>query len=240
MRVDFHTHIGASLSLGLHVSPEEILRQMAEANVDRTVIFPFPSAAVADKAVNNWILEEARKRKVFYPFYYAPNDLTPLPEGRSFLGVKWHWVRGVSDCSSNYSVLRDPRLKVFVKTITSLRLPMIFEEEFDFTVRFAEMFPEVLLVIPHLGMLGGSPQSFLKAFRESENVYFDTSLSTSQTIKIFLEEVGPERILFGSDIPFGHMKTELNKILSLELEPKTLKMVVGGNALRLIGVKSIP
>jgi hypothetical protein len=54
-----------------------------------------------------------------------------------------------------------------------------------------------------------------------------------------LEEVGPERILFGSDIPFGHMKTELDKILSLGLEPKTLKLVVGENALRLIGIESI-
>ncbi|KYH38516.1 MAG: amidohydrolase [Candidatus Hecatellales archaeon B24] len=236
MRVDFHTHLGPSLSLGLQVSPEEILRQMAEAGVDRTVVFPFPSAAVADKAVNNWVLEEAGRRKVFYPFYYAPDDLAPPPEGKGFLGVKWHWVRGVSDCSSNYSVLEDPGLKGFVKAVASLRLPVIFEEEFNFTVRFVEKFPEVLLVVPHLGMLGGNPLSFLKAFKENENVCFDTSLASPQTIRAFIEEVGPERILFGSDIPFGHMKTELNKILSLELEPKALSLVTGGNALRLMGL----
>ena len=237
MRIDFHTHVGNSLSLGLYVSPEEILAQMAEAGVDRAVVFPFPSAAVADKSVNQWVREEAEKRRVLHPFYYAPDDLEPPPENGGFLGVKWHWVRGVSDCSSNYSVLADPALKTFAEAVANLRLPMTFEEEFDFTLQFVERFPGVLLVIPHLGMLGGNPQTFLKAFREYENVHFDTSLASPQTIKAFLEEVGPERVLFGSDIPFGRMKTELHKILSLELEPRSLELVTGGNALRLLKLK---
>lgn len=234
LKIDFHTHLGHSLSLGLNIPPEEILRQMAEADVERAVVFPFPSTAVADRSVNDWILRESEKRGVFYPFYYAPDDLEPPPEDKGFLGVKWHWVRGVSDHSSNYSVLQDPRLPKFVEAVAELRLPVIFEEEFEFTVRFVRNFPGVLLVIPHLGMLGGSPYSFLKAFQEEDNVYFDTSLSNPQILQAFIEEVGAERLLFGSDIPFGNMKTELGKILSLNLEDKALELITGGNAERLL------
>jgi len=237
LKIDFHTHLGPSLALGFTVTAEEILRQMAESGVDRAVVFPFPSAAVADNTMNQWILEEAERRKVFYPFYYAPDDLTPPPEGSPFLGVKWHWVRGISDQSSNYSVLEDPRLEGFAKSVGEKRLPVIFEEELEFTRRFVEMYPEVVLVVPHLGMLGGNPYDFLEAFKNRENVYFDTSLGNPQTIKLFIERLGAERVLFGSDIPFGHMKTELNKILRLELNRETLWKILGGNALRLMGLR---
>lgn len=236
MIIDFHTHLGPSLVLGISVTPEEILRQMSEAGVDRAVVFPFPSTAVSDPSIVEWVLGQAEHHSSFIPFYYAPDDLTP-PSNPRFRGVKWHWVRGVSDTKSNYSVLSDPRLEGFARTVAKLRLPVIFEEELEFTVRFVNLFPEVTLVIPHLGMLGGSPLAFLEKFKHEDNVYFDTSLAPSSTVKRFLEELGSHRLLFGSDIPFGYMKHEVEKLLSLQLSEEDKARVLGGNAVRLMGLE---
>jgi hypothetical protein len=55
-------------------------------------------------------------------------------------------------------------------------------------------------------MLGGNPIDFLQAFRGRENVYFDTALTSPDTVMRFIDKIGHERVLFGSDIPFGTME----------------------------------
>ena len=49
-----------------------------------------------------------------------------------------------------------------------------------------------------------------------------------------LGQVGAERVLFGSDIPFGDMKTELNKVLSLRIGDADKTLILSGNLKRLI------
>jgi predicted TIM-barrel fold metal-dependent hydrolase len=51
----------------------------------------------------------------------------------------------------------------------------------------------------------------------------------------FLELYGPERLLFGSDFPFGDPSGELEKVRSLGLSAADLELVLSGNILRLIG-----
>jgi len=45
--IDSHTHWGLSASLGFSVTTGELLRQAEQSGVDRIVIFPFPSQALA-------------------------------------------------------------------------------------------------------------------------------------------------------------------------------------------------
>jgi predicted TIM-barrel fold metal-dependent hydrolase len=52
----------------------------------------------------------------------------------------------------------------------------------------------------------------------------------------FLNEIGPERIIFGSDIPFGTMKRELNKILYLAAGDREKEMMLSENIKRLTSV----
>ena len=57
--IDSHTHWGPSVTMGIEVTTEEILRQAEQSGVNRIVIFPFPSMALADEEVNRKLLEEA-------------------------------------------------------------------------------------------------------------------------------------------------------------------------------------
>ena len=93
--------------------------------------------------------------------------------------------------------------------------PSFLRRSLAFTEIFVKRTKSLKLIIPHMGMLGGSPLDFPKFFEKYPNVYFDTSLASSEVVKRFIDTIGPERILFGSDIPFGTMKTELEKIFSL-------------------------
>jgi len=231
--IDSHTHWGPSVSLGTNVTTQELLQQAAQSGVEKIVIFPFPSMALSDQAINEELLEEASRVKKFIPYYYIPESLHPIPKGKGFYGGKWHWMRGIQDCSSNYQVLEDPRVNDFIEESEEIDLPIVFEEEFPFTEAFVKRTKNLKIIIPHMGMLGGNPLDFLKAFKERENVYFDSALASPGTVMKFVEKVGSERIIFGSDIPFGTMKWELGEILSLSVGDDEKEMILSKNIKKL-------
>lgn len=232
--IDSHTHWGPSVTMGMEVTSAELLRQAEQSGVGRIVIFPFPSQAIADEGINEQVLEEAVKDNTFIPYYYIPEDLRPIPKEKGFYGGKWHWTRGVQDCSSNYQVLDDPGLWGFIEASEEIDLPIVFEEELAFTEAFVRMTKSLKIIIPHLGLLGGNPLDFLETFKKRENCYFDTALADRDTIRRFVKVIGPERILFGSDIPFGQMKNELNKVLSLPIKDAEKELILSNNVKRLI------
>ncbi|OPY06441.1 MAG: Amidohydrolase [Syntrophus sp. PtaB.Bin001] len=238
--IDSHTHWGPSVSLGITVTTRELLKQAEESGVDRIVIFPFPSQALAYERINDELLAEAGRIPQFIPYYYIPDDLRPIPRNRGFFGGKWHWTRGIQDCSSQYDVLDDPLLPEFLEKSADIGLPLIVEEELEFTVALAKRSGKLNIIIPHLGMLGGNPLDFLAAFKKHEHVFFDTALAQPQTIRRFVQEVGAQRVLFGSDIPFGSMKNELHKVLSLSLSDREREAILGGNLRRLTGLAPCP
>jgi predicted TIM-barrel fold metal-dependent hydrolase len=232
---DSHTHWGPSITLGTNVTTEELLQQAEESGVERIVIFPFPSTAIEDERINDKVLELGKKDGKFIPYYYIPEDLRPIPVEKDFYGGKWHWVRGIQDCSSNYQVLDDPHLDHFIGASEAINLPIVFEEELAFTEAFVKRTKDLKIIIPHLGMLGGNPLDFLHTFKGRENVFFDTALAGTETIMRFIEKIGKERILFGSDIPFGTMKRELKKILSLSIGDDEKEWILSKNLKRLMG-----
>lgn len=234
--IDSHSHWGPSSSMGIDVTTGQLLHQQKESGVDYVIIIPFPSTAIENNAINVRILDESRRVDSFFPYHYIRENydtegFDPIPG--AYFGGKWHWMRGWQDSASNYSVLADPALAGLVQGIASTGKPVIFEEELKFTKTFADMFPEITLIIPHLGLLGGYPLDFLKAFRNNENVYFDTALGSRDMIFEFVRTIGPERVLFGSDVPFGTMKSELAKITGLSLAHRDKELILSLNAIRL-------
>jgi len=234
--IDSHNHWGPSVTMGTEVTTEELLRQAEESGVSRIVIFPFPSTALADEGINQRLLNEADRVRRFIPYYYIPETMKPIPEGKGYYGGKWHWMRGIQDSSSNYQALKDSRLEEFIDVSERMDLPIVLEEEFAFTEAFVNKTKSLKIIIPHLGGLGGNPMDFLDAFKARDHVYFDTALASSDTVMKFIDKVGHERILFGSDIPFGTMKWELEKVLSLPIGDDKKEWILSKNLKRLIGL----
>ncbi len=224
--------------MGIDVTTKELQKQQSESGVTHVVIMPFPSTAIENDAINVKVLEESRRIRSFIPYHYIRENydnagFDPIPS--AYFGGKWHWMRGIQDSSSNYKVLEDRELSGLVEKIHLTGKPVIFEEELAFTKRFVDVFPEIILIIPHLGMLGGYPIDFLNTFKKNENIYFDTALASQDTILTFIETIGSERILFGSDIPFGSMKNELSKILDLPVSDIHKEYILSKNIMRLTG-----
>jgi uncharacterized protein len=238
--IDSHSHWGPSISMGMEVSTAELLRQLKESGIDYVAVIPFPSTAIANNKVNVDILAESDRVGAFIPYHYVRENFEtegfdPIP--LRYIGGKWHWMRGWQDSASNYRILDDSDLPGLVEKIRRTGKPVIFEEELNFTRRFVDMFPGLPLIIPHLGLLGGYPDDFLESFKKDETIRFDTALGGQDTIHEFITTIGPERVLFGSDVPFGAMRSELAKVLALPLNDDDRDLVLAGNFMRLTGWK---
>ncbi len=234
--IDSHSHWGPSVSMGMEVTTNELKRQQEESGVDRVIVIPFPSTAIASNSINVRLLDETRKVEAFSPYHYIRENydaagFDPIPD--DYFGGKWHWMRGIQDSSSNYRVLEDNGLPALVEKIRMTGKPVIFEEELEFTKLFVDMFPGTILIIPHLGLLGGYPLDFLHAFKNNVNIYFDTALGSQDMISEFVRTIGPERVIFGSDVPFGSMRGELSKVMGLSLGNAEKELILSGNIIRL-------
>jgi len=234
--IDSHSHWGPSLTMGTEVTSDELQRQLKRSGISYVVLIPFPSTAIANNDINVKLLEETKRIKSFLPYHYIRENYNvdgfdPIPD--EYYGGKWHWMRGWQDSASNYQVLDDPELPGLIEKLRRLNKPIVFEEDFDFTVKFVDMAEGVTLIIPHLGLLGGNPYDFLRAFKDNESIYFDTALASRDQIKKFVETIGPERVIFGSDVPFGSMRSELDKILSLSFSHEDKEMLLYKNIINL-------
>ncbi len=240
--IDSHSHWGPSITLGMDVTTRELLRQREESGIQYVVIIPFPSTAIESNDINVRLLDESKKVKNFIPYHYIREDFDredfePIPE--VYYGGKWHWMRGWQDSASNYRVLEDKALPELIEKLKKIDKPIIFEEELSFTERFVEMCDGLKLIIPHLGILGGNPLDFLKSFKSNESIYFDTALGQKDTILKFVQTIGAERVLFGSDVPFSYMSSELSKVLTLPIPDEEKEMLLSKNFIRLTGFKAI-
>lgn len=118
-----------------------------------------------------------------------------------------------------------------IAEITRRRLPIVLEESFRNTCRFIEhLAPQAIIIIPHLGGLNGGYRALHEAgIWQRGNVYADTALASTTEMRHFIDHYGVEKLLFGSDYPFGDPDGELRKVERLRLNDTAFAQVVAGN-----------
>jgi len=238
--IDAHVHIGSS--------SEGYFQHIRNSNIKGAVVFP-PVAEIYDrdnpyfqdnekwqnkrKKANEYVLSLANKtrRLRVYPFYFVWNDFN-LEKLSSYKGVKWH--RHENEPQYDY---KSEKCRKFVDEVQKRNLPVILEEEFENTLLFINcLAPRARVIIPHCGLLNGGYKRFC-SFRiwEKENIYTDTSLAGSDMVEDYIKRYGHDRIVFGSDFPFGSPRIQLEKILGLEIPEDAKEAITSVNLLKLLG-----
>ena len=225
MIIDAHCHAGLGQEMSApwttRADPEVTLARMAEAGIDRTIIFPINNTDF--ERPNHEIAEICAR----YPgkfIGFAKHD----PESESGR-IRALLKREVESLGLKGLKLHRLPTREVLDTVTELRIPVLYHPEKVSNFHLiASEYPQVPFIMAHL------------VARRYSNVYLETS---SVVFLKFLEravkELGAEKLIFGSDGPEVDSRVELYKVRLLRLPPADEAKVLGGNILRLLPPGSV-
>lgn len=107
---------------------------------------------------------------------------------------------------------------------------------YEHAIILAKKYPKIKVVLAHMG---GNDTSVVKkavnVAKSSPNVFFDTSnISTPYRVEYAVDVLGPYRILFGSDYPWGSFRGNFYNIDDSLLDEKTKHLIFYENFMNLI------
>jgi predicted TIM-barrel fold metal-dependent hydrolase len=258
--IDVHGHYGAYVGEGnprrskfMSADGEEVVRRARDSNIAVTVVSPLQAllprnggdsiAANADAvrvvgenpALRQWV--------VVNPLEVATYDQArEMLKSPRCLGIKIHPEEHGYPIKAHGQTLFEfaAEMKTVVLTHSGEErsMPMDF-------VPFADRFPEMRLILAHLGSgPDDDPSHHVRAIGASRhgNVYADTSSAASLLpglIEWAVGEVGSERILFGTDTPVYFTAMQRARIDHAGLDDRKKRAILLDNAVQLFGPRMI-
>jgi hypothetical protein len=196
-----------------------------------------PAWQACRRRAHQYLLDLKDPEIDIYPYFFVWNDFALEELGPEYVAIKWH--RHVDEPTYHYD---SPRCREFLQVLRDRHLPILLEESLENTLFFLEeLAPDLPVIIPHMGGLSGGYVALDRTgVWRRPHVYADTSVAALPEIKDFIRRFGTDRLLFGSDYPFGSPASELDKILSLDLPEDQVDAILGDNFRRLCRLDQRP
>ena len=249
---DCHGHFGTEV--GFHIpgaDAREYIAVLDRVGIDTVAVstfssvFPFGNDIVADavSACPGRLVGYARVN-ANYP-EQIESELTRCFDELGFKGIKIHpYCDQVRPSDPRYRPVWEfaarRNLPVLIHTWNSLRyadplLDYCVPAQFE---RIAEDYPDAKILLGHSG---GEYDGILEAITVAKacpNVYLDTASSRLYpgVVEMMVAEVGAERVLYGSDVPFLSPVPQVGKIVYADIGEAEKRMILGLNAAALFGL----
>jgi predicted TIM-barrel fold metal-dependent hydrolase len=233
--------------------PAVVVRRARQANIELSIVSPLeallprlggnPVAGNADAARVVAETEELRQWVVIDPLkpetYRQAEEMLSLPK---CVGIKIHPEEHGYPIAEHRAALFEfaARHRAVVLAHSSERNSLASDY-----VQLANAFPEVRLIIAHLGCgWDGDLTHQVRAIQQSKhgNLFTDTSSARSITpglIEWAVREVDAERILFGTDTPLYFAAMQRARIDHADLTDRDKQLILRDNAVRLLGLQDV-
>lgn len=175
-----------------------------------------------------------------YPAYWAnPAEKDCLQKLESFYAAHKFCMIKLHQCFTGFDI-RSPQCEELICWAEQHNIPVFIhllkaEQAYHFT-QLANRHANAIFIVAHL--LGFD---IISRHLKSQNVYFD--LSSPQLYSIFmlkraLKKYGPERLIFGSDTPYGinNHRAVLRRLRWLKVSKDDLALITDGNIRKLLGI----
>jgi predicted TIM-barrel fold metal-dependent hydrolase len=256
MIIDAHTHLGMDIFTSQEGSSEFLTRtksyieQLKEAGIDKA--FTFTLKGLYGEAIEG--NDELAMARDLYPEVILPwGTVYPRwPEARirtevhrcirelGFLGIKLHpWSQGFS--------LASPGMDVIAEECIDLNVPVTFHDGTPVystalqVVNLARAYPKLKVLSGHAG-LSEQWRDVIHPAKELPNYWVCVpSPTTQQGLQTLYDELGADKLLYGSDGGAFHPGTihrALIQIRHLQAPDEDIETILSKNALNLVKYQS--
>lgn len=261
--IDFHTHVFPErvaaramenlcstyeVTAVAEATPSGLLGVMSESGIDAAVVAPVATRPGQVRSINEWAASIQSERIVsFGAFHPDLPDLASEVERVVALGLK-----GVKLQPNFQEIPPDDRRLWPAYEAAQGRLIFLFHSGQEIKAvprvhaqpaalaRVREAFPGLTMVVAHMG--GYQMWDDVRAHLLGSDVTFDTSYCAEDDLPAedlagLIREHGVERVVFGSDFPWGHPGRDLQRLLTLGLAPGEVEAIAWRNAADLLGLE---
>ena len=246
---DLHCHLAGFAGSTPQAQMANLMRYADRLAIDRVCVFmghqliydPTPAEL---RAQNDEVLTAVRDwpGRAWGFVYLNPNhtqasldELNRCVRDGPMVGVKLWVARRVDDSAVAPLIERAAELKALIFQHTWLKtggnLPG--ESTPQDVVRVARRYPQVPIVCGHTG---GNWVRGIRVIREDANIYADLAGSdpTAGFTEMAVRELGPERVLYGSDAGLRSFASQLAKVQGAAISEAARKLILGTNLARLL------
>jgi predicted TIM-barrel fold metal-dependent hydrolase len=105
-------------------------------------------------------------------------------------------------------------------------------------IALAQRYDRIRWVLAHSGNSAIGQKQAVEAAQECPNIYLETCTSFGEhgTIEYLVEGAGPDRVLYGSDIPLMDPRLQVGRIVTADIPDEVKLKVLGLNAIKLLGL----
>jgi predicted TIM-barrel fold metal-dependent hydrolase len=243
MRIDAEMHIGDMKGdpyvwLDHEVGPNQLEEIMDDHGIGMTMVMAPTSQYPDNESIGRAIAGHARLLGYAVVNPYGPGG--GVPELERAVG-EWD-MRGLKlmPLRHGYEIDGDVALRVMA-CAERLELPVSIHSGAQFCLPWqiadlARKFPSVPVIMDHMGYryyVDGA----INVAMTTPNIYLETALvSMPGYVRMAVDRVGADRVIYGSDYPTGHPAAMLAIIKAARLKPEQEALVLGLNLARLMKI----
>lgn len=236
--VDAHAHFGPySLFYIAEHTPASMVRVMDLCGVSRTIVASHLAIQLDARAGNDataCAVAQFPQRLAGYltinPHQDPVRELEHWAGDSRFVGIKVH-------PDVHCYPLTGPRYRPVWEYAATARVPVLTHtwhdspyDDMSLLAKVADVAPDVRLIAGHSGVL---PHGFDRAIhyaRRCPRMYLELcgSHNHGSVIERMVREVGPDKVMYGSDFPFIDMRGSLGRVLFARLSESERAAVLGG------------
>ena len=243
MIIDGHVHIGTSTFFHMSADADFLVRMADELGFDKLFVTELTALFYNMSEGNDALAGQiARHPDRLIGYVSVP---TPRINNRAVdevrRGYEKYGYRGLKIYSHPEASIAEPGTYPLLEAAAEYGMPILAHTTPDECDHLMTHVPQARLLMAHMG---GHPYAFgdwhraVAVAKKHPNLLIDTASSQIDNgmLEHAVAELGPEKILFGTDMPLLDPHTQLAKITGANISAQAKQLILGGNLVRLLGL----
>ncbi len=251
--IDADTHISPTAEDAFAITYSDLLKRMDKNEVTQSLVWLRPPYMREISSSNKYVSEAVKAHPdrllgfgwtdPHFGFQMARDEIWRCVEEYGFYGVKLNGAQ-------NSFFIDDPKFSIplieeIAKTGKLLAFHVgtdAYEQTNPFRVaKIAKLFPQTTILMVHMGGVGfhDLTAAAIEVAEQHPNIVLIGSAVRFEAVLRALKRLGPDRLCYGSDTPFGLMQISIaayKALMSDEFSFEDQQKVMGGNIARVLDI----